>query len=65
MDTRGENGFEGTLVLERLAEIDAVDAFFDAIDSDDFGRIRALLQRARLDAATIAQTLHEIREASN
>jgi hypothetical protein len=30
-----ESDFEGTLVLERLAEIGRVEDFFDAIDSDD------------------------------
>jgi hypothetical protein len=59
-----ENDFEGTLVLEKLAEIDAVDAFYDAIDADDFDRIHALLKRARLDAQTITQTLREIRRAA-
>ena len=59
-----ENDFEGTLVLEKLAEIDAVDAFYDAIDADDFDRIQALLKRARLDAQTITQTLREIRRAT-
>jgi len=31
-----ESDFEGTLVLEKLAGINQVEAFFDAIDSDDF-----------------------------
>jgi hypothetical protein len=41
-----------------------VDAFYDAIDADDFDRIHALLKRARLDAQTITQTLREIRRAA-
>ena len=35
-----ENDFEGTLVLEKLAEIDKVDAFYEAIDSDDFAKAK-------------------------
>jgi hypothetical protein len=46
--------FEGTLVLEELAEIGRVEEFFDAIDSDDTARAIALMKRAKIDAATIA-----------
>lgn len=52
-----EQDFEGTLVLEKLAEIGQVDAFFEAIDSDDFGRAKALMNRAGIDAETIAIVL--------
>lgn len=33
-----EKDFEGTLVLEKLAEIGKLDSFFEAIDSDDFDK---------------------------
>ena len=59
-----ENDFEGSIVLEQLAQIGSVDAFFDAIDSDDYDRIKKLLKHAKVDAPTIAQTLREIRKAS-
>ncbi len=49
-----ESDFEGTLVLEQLAEIGKLEEFFDAIDADDVGRAVSLMKRARLDAATIA-----------
>ena len=55
--------FEGTLVLERLAEIGKVDDFFDAIDSDDVDRAVALMKRARIDKATIAAVVRKIEEA--
>ena len=58
-----ESDFEGTLVLERLAEIGQVDAFFEAIDSDDFDRAKSLMKRARLDAETIAMVLKKMGEA--
>jgi hypothetical protein len=45
--------FEGTLILERVAEIDGVDAFFDAIDSDDFEKVVRLRKRAESDSQTI------------
>jgi hypothetical protein len=49
-----ESDFEGTLVLERLAEIGGVEDFFDAIDSDDVPRAASLMKKARIDASTIA-----------
>jgi hypothetical protein len=58
-----ENDFEGTLVLEKLAEIGMADDFFEAIDSDDFGRAKALMKRARVDAETIAIVLKKMGEA--
>lgn len=58
-----ESDFEGTLVLEKLAEIDLIDDFYDAIDSDDFGRAKSLMKRANVDSATIAIVLKKMREA--
>jgi hypothetical protein len=49
-----EADFEGTLVLEQLAAIGQVEAFFDAVDSDDVDRASRLMKRANLDASTIA-----------
>jgi hypothetical protein len=43
-----EKDFEGTLVLERLAEIGRVDDFFDAIDSDDIERAASLMKKAKI-----------------
>ena len=55
-----ESDFEGTLVLEQLAEIGRVEDFFDAIDSDDVPRATALMKRAKIDAATIAIVLEKM-----
>jgi hypothetical protein len=55
-----ETDFEGTLVLERLAEVGMVEDFFDAIDSDDVPRATALMKRAKVDAATIATVIRKI-----
>lgn len=57
--------FEGTLVLEKLAEIDKVDDFFEAIDSDDFEKAKALMTLARVDSATIAEVLRKMAEADS
>ena len=49
-----ESDFEGTLVLERLAEIGRLEEFFDAIDSDDVPRAASLMRKAKIGAATMA-----------
>lgn len=48
-----EQDFEGTLVLEKIAEIGKLDAFFDAIDADDFAKVKSLLRKAQIDQETI------------
>lgn len=58
-----ESDFEGTLVLEQLAEIGRVEDFFDAIDADDVARAVSLLKQAKLDAATIATVVRKIEAA--
>jgi iron uptake system EfeUOB component EfeO/EfeM len=58
-----ENDFEGTLVLEKLAEIGKLDAFFEAIDSDDFGKAKTLMNRAGVDGETIAMVMKKMGEA--
>ena len=55
--------FEGTLVLEQLAEIDRVDDFFDAVDADDVARATRLMKRAGVDAATIATVVKKMEVA--
>jgi hypothetical protein len=57
-----DTDFEGTLVLERLAEIGKVEDFFDAIDADDVERASSLMKRARLDRATIALVLEKMQD---
>ena len=58
-----EMDFEGTVVLERLAETGRLDAFFEAIDSDDVGRAVALMRRADVDEATIATVVKKMAES--
>lgn len=58
-----EKDFEGTVVLEKLAEIDQVDSFFDAVDSDDFEKARKLMSRAGVDAKTIQIVLKKMSQA--
>jgi hypothetical protein len=58
-----EDDFEGTLVLEQMAAIGERDAFFDAIDSDDFQAARALMEKACIDEATIKIVLRKMHQA--
>lgn len=58
-----QTDFEGTLVLEKLAEIGKVDEFFEAIDSDNFGEVKALMMAADLDSETIAVVLKKMSDA--
>jgi hypothetical protein len=56
-----EEDFEGSSVLEKLAEIGAREAFFDAVDSDDFTEAAALMKRAGLDDQTIRFVLQKMK----
>lgn len=58
-----EQDFEGTRVLEKMAEINRVEEFFDAIDADDFARAKALMKKARLDESTIKMVLKKMGQA--
>jgi hypothetical protein len=60
-----EKDFEGTLVLESLAEIAEVEAFLEAVDSDDFREAARLMRKAHCDAATIALVLRKMAASEN
>ena len=55
-----ERDFEGTLVLEKLARIDKLDEFMEAVDDEDAVRAAALMTSAGIDAATIAIVLKKM-----
>ena len=58
-----ESDFEGTLVLEKLAEIGKVDEFFEAIDSDNFLKAASLMRKADIDSVTIDVVLKKMGDA--
>ncbi len=58
-----ESDFEGTLVLEKLAEINKVDEFFEAIDTDDFSKAQSLMRKAGIDPKTLAIVLKKMADA--
>lgn len=55
-----ESDFEGTLVLEKLAEIGKMDSFFEAVDSDDFAKAKRLMSLAGIDVETIQIVLNKM-----
>lgn len=55
-----EGDFEGTLVLERLAEVGLVEDFFEAIDADDVPRAVTLMKKAKVDPATVATVVKKM-----
>ncbi|MBC7370886.1 MAG: hypothetical protein H7326_04930 [Bdellovibrionaceae bacterium] len=57
-----EKDFEGTLVLEKLAEIGKVDAFFEAIDADDLTKAKSLMKRANIDSNSIQLVLQKMED---
>ncbi len=58
-----ESDFEGTLVFEKLAEINKLDDFFEAIDADDFGKAQQLMKKAGVDSETISLVLKKMSDA--
>jgi hypothetical protein len=57
------HALDGTEVLEKLAEIDVVDEFFEAIDADDQVRAASLMRRAGVAPAAIADVLRKMADA--
>ena len=60
-----ENDFEGTLVLEKLARIDAVDEFMAAVDSEDIDKATELMKNADIDDETIAIVLQKMTDPND
>jgi len=58
-----EDDFEGTLVLEKLAAIQRVDEFFEAVDADDVERATTLMKAAGVDSPTIATVIRKMESA--
>ena len=58
-----ETDFDGTRVLEQLAEVGRVDEFFEAVDADDLERAALLMKKAGIDPGTIAKVLRKMEEA--
>lgn len=53
---------EGTLILEKLNELNLLDDFYDAVDEDNLDKVQHIMKRARIDSATITMVLKKIEE---
>ncbi len=60
-----DHDFEGTLVLEKLAIVNLVEDFYDAVDSDDFEKARSLMEAARVDPVDIETVLQMMADSSS
>ncbi|MBA2404532.1 MAG: hypothetical protein H0V66_07165 [Bdellovibrionales bacterium] len=55
-----KNDYEGSLVLEKLAALNLMDDFYQAVDSDNIDEIVSLLEEAEIDDETIAIVLKQV-----
>jgi hypothetical protein len=58
-----EDAFEGSLILEMLAELGLVDDFYEAIDSDNISKAISLMRRAQVDEETIEIAVRKMQES--
>lgn len=58
-----EDTFEGTVVLEMLAEHGLVDEFYEAVDSDNFSLAISLMRRAQIDEEAIEEVVRKMRDS--
>ncbi len=56
---------EGTLVLEKLNEMNLLDDFYEAVDEDNLEKVQLILKRARIDSVTIAMILRKIEDGED
>ncbi len=58
-----EEDFEGSLILEMLADQNLIDDFYEAIDSDNIPKAMALMRKANVDEKTIVIAMRKMRES--
>lgn len=52
-----EEDLEGSTILEKLAEVGLVEAFFEAVDSDQFAKAKSLMIKARIEPREIQKVM--------
>ncbi len=55
-----KSSLEGSLILEKLADYNLVDDFFEAVDSDNFLLIISLLRKVEIDEETIKEVIESL-----
>ncbi len=51
----------GSELLEKLAELNLLDDFMEAVDADDFDSINSILETAGIDEETISAVIQKIK----
>jgi hypothetical protein len=57
-----EDDFEGSLILEKLAELGLLEEFYSAVDADSINEVAELLREAEIDEDTIQEVMTKIQE---
>ena len=57
--------FEGSRILERLAQQGFIDHFYEAVDSDNFALAKKLMQQALIEEDLIDKVLVKMRESDD
>jgi hypothetical protein len=60
-----EDTFEGSLILEMLAEYGLVNEFYEAIDSDNIPGAMAFMRRVLIDEETIETAVSKVNESDD
>ncbi len=60
-----QEDFDGTVVLERLAESGSLDDFWDAVDADEIDAAKALMSAAGVDHDTIGIVAKKMRDGED
>jgi len=58
-----KHDFEGSAVLEKLAEKGILDSFFEAVDADDFETAKKLMIGAGVDHKIVRIVLNKMADA--
>ena len=53
---------ESSEILEKLAEHDLLDAFYEAVDSDKLSRVAQIMRQAPIDEESINSVIDELQE---
>ena len=56
------DSYEGSKVLEQLAEADLLEDFYEAVDADNFSRAILLMRKAQIDEETIEITVAKMQD---
>lgn len=65
MISLGQSKFDGSIVLKKLSEIKRLDEFYAAVDANNFGKARTIMEEAGIDSDSITTVLSKMKDAGN